>query len=185
MDSRTRSRCFAIGTSAIGSTSRHTSALLGVAPTYFTDYQKIMTPAIDVRPIVVADDDTDDLFFACRSLQKAGLGASVLTCTDGSEVVVLLQTLAREKKPLPRTIFLDVKMPKLDGFQTLQWIRAQKSLNKVGVVMLSGSGESRDLELARSLGADDYLVKYPAPAEFSRVVAAAEKRGSGGKLLPG
>ena len=130
----------------------------------------------DSRPVLVADDDPDDLFFSCRALEKAGAGAPILQCRDGSEVVALLQSIEKEAKPLlPRVVFLDVKMPQLDGFQTLQWIRAQKHLQDMSVVMLSGSGEPRDIELARSLGANDYLVKYPQPADFSRVIEAAAK----------
>jgi two-component system, response regulator len=135
-----------------------------------------MTPPPDLRPIVVADDDADDLFFARRSLQKAGITATVLTCADGNEVVALLKAINQEHKPVPRAIFLDIKMPNLDGFQTLKWIREQKHLRDVGVVMLSGSNEARDVALARSLGADDYLVKYPTPADFSRAVAVADSR---------
>jgi DNA-binding response OmpR family regulator len=133
-------------------------------------------PVSDPRPIIVADDNADDLFFARRALQKSGVGPGIVTCTDGSEVVALLKTITRDKKPVPRAIFLDVKMPQLDGFQTLKWIREQKHLAEVCVFMLSGSGEVRDMEFARTLGADDYLVKYPAPADFSRVVEAAERR---------
>jgi CheY-like chemotaxis protein len=136
-----------------------------------------MTLTPDPRPIVVADDDVDDLFFARRSLQKAGITTPVITCADGVEVVELLKALSQENKPLPPLVFLDIKMPNLDGFQTLKWIREQKYLEKIRVVMLSGSNEARDVALARSLGADDYLVKYPTPADFSRIVTAlADKK---------
>lgn len=130
----------------------------------------------DARPIVIADDSVDDLFFARRALQKSGVPAPVLTCADGNEVIALLKALEQEKQPVPRAVFLDVKMPQLDGFQTLKWIRAQKHLDAVGVFMLSGSGEARDIELARTLGADAYLVKYPTPAEFLRVLETSARK---------
>lgn len=129
--------------------------------------------ASPIRPIVIADDDADDLFFARRSLQKAGAGEEIVTCADGRQVVSLLEKFAATKQAAPRVIFLDVKMPKLNGFETLKWIRAHASFKAVPVVMLSGSKEARDVELARTLGANDYLVKYPEPAEFSRVLATA------------
>jgi two-component system, response regulator len=125
------------------------------------------------RLIVVADDNPDDLFFARRALEKAVAGAAVVTCQNGREVVELLQTLADEKKPAPRAVFLDIKMPTMDGFETLRWIRGQKHLAQLPVVMLSGSAEARDVELARTLGATDYLVKYPAAADFARVIGGA------------
>lgn len=128
------------------------------------------------RPVVIADDDADDLFFARRSLQKAGVGGEILTCADGREVLALLEAMAAGNRPPPRVVFLDVKMPRLNGFETLRWIRAQKPFQTVPVVMLSGSRETRDVEMARALGADDYLVKYPEPAEFARVVNAVERQ---------
>jgi DNA-binding response OmpR family regulator len=79
-------------------------------------------------------------------------------------------------------VFLDVKMPELDGFQTLRWIRGEERLNGVSVVMLSGSGEARDTELAQRLGADAYLVKYPPPDVFARLVADAGRGAVSGKV---
>lgn len=128
-------------------------------------------------PIVIADDDSDDVFFARRSLQKAGIRAECLTCMDGREVVALLQDMAKAPEPIvPRVVFLDIKMPRMDGFETLRWIRSNKTYKKLPVVMLSGSDQARDIALARKLGADEYLVKYPAPSEFARVVGAAGAR---------
>ena len=94
----------------------------------------------------------------------------MVTCADGREVVELLKTMAKQNQPVPRAIFLDIKMPNLDGFDTLRWIRAQEHLAEMTVIILSGSGEARDMALARSLGANEYFVKYPAPADFARVM---------------
>ncbi len=123
--------------------------------------------------VVIADDDPDDLFFARRCLQKAGVKGEILTCTDGVQIVRLLEGIARENKPLPQVIFLDVKMPILNGIETLRWIRTQEAFDRVPIVMLSGSNEARDVELARSLGALAYLVKYPHPEEIARLLATA------------
>lgn len=120
--------------------------------------------------IVIADDDADDLFFAQRLLAKARASHSLVACRDGTEVTAFLERGLAERSPLPHAIFLDVKMPHLDGFETLKWIRARPELSGVIVIMLSGSGEPRDVALARALGADHYLVKYPEPAEVARVL---------------
>ncbi len=125
-----------------------------------------MTP----RLIFVADDDPDDLFFARRAIEKAVAGAKVITCADGEELVASLKQLAKDKQSSPQAVFLDIKMPNLDGFQTLSWIRRQPHLQSMPVVMLSGSAESRDMALARSLGANDYFVKYPPIADFARIL---------------
>jgi CheY-like chemotaxis protein len=134
-----------------------------------------MSVASDVHPVLVADDDADDLFFARRALQKAGVIVPILTCADGGEVIALLKRMQAENKRPPETIFLDIKMPKFDGFQTLRWIRDQKHLRAVRVIMLSGSQEPRDVALARSLGANDYLVKFPTAEALSKALAAPGK----------
>ncbi len=127
-------------------------------------------PSVPSAPVLVADDDPDDLFFARRSLQKAGVTGDILTCADGAEVIDLLGALEVQKKPAPGIVFLDIKMPHLDGFETLRWIRNQDHLRDIRVIMLSGSNEPRDVARARELGADDYLVKFPPPEAFSRVL---------------
>lgn len=126
------------------------------------------------RPVVIADDDADDLFFARRALKRAGVQNHILTCADGAEVIALLERIAAANQALPRVIFLDVKMPRLGGFETLKWIRSQRAFQAVPVVMLSGSKEARDVALAQTLGAIDYLVKYPDAAEFTRVLTVAD-----------
>jgi CheY-like chemotaxis protein len=132
-------------------------------------------PALRSAAVVIADDDADDLFFARRCLQKVGVSGDILMCADGTEVVTFLERIGAGKHALPRVIFLDVKMPQLNGFETLKWIRSRDEFRSVAVVMLSGSKETRDVELARTLGANDYLVKYPKPSEFSRILAEADR----------
>lgn len=131
-----------------------------------------MTPVAPCRPVIIVDDDPDDLFFAKRALEKAGVKGPILTCDSGTEVVEVLQRIRREQAPLPKIVFLDVKMPGLNGFQTLQWIRGQKGLASVNVVMLTGSNEPRDEALARTLGATDYLVKYPTAERVAALCIA-------------
>lgn len=126
---------------------------------------------MEARSILIADDNPDDLFFARRAVEKGLPGTTVITCADGREVVDLLTKMITEQRPVPHAVFLDIKMPNLDGFETLRWIRRQKELDPVTIVMLSGSAEARDVALARSLGAAEYFVKYPPVADFARVIA--------------
>ncbi len=62
----------------------------------------------------------------------------------------------------PKLVLLDIKMPIMDGFEVLRWIRSDEALRDVFVVMLSSSEQSVDLSAAHDAGADSYLVKYPA-----------------------
>jgi CheY-like chemotaxis protein len=68
-------------------------------------------------------------------------------------------------------VFLDIKMPKLDGFEVLRWIRKQGDLATLPVVMLSGSDEPRDLRRAVELGATRYVIKHPPPEVIAELMA--------------
>jgi CheY-like chemotaxis protein len=69
-------------------------------------------------------------------------------------------------------LFLDIKMPRRDGFEALRWIRQQAALRDLNVVVLSGSDEPKDIARAKELGANRFLTKYPAPEVFAGIVAA-------------
>jgi two-component system response regulator len=122
------------------------------------------------RPIVIVDDDADDAFFTQRQMNKVGILNPVVVCTGGNEALRYLRRLCQEQtrtEDLPCVVFLDVKMPGLGGHDVLAWARRQPQLNEVKFVMLSTSDDPRDLNRARELGADKYLIKHP-PAEHLR-----------------
>ena len=91
-----------------------------------------------------------------------------------------------EKYPLPFIIFLDLKMPYLDGFDVLSWMRTQPALQSIVVVVLSGSDEPNDHRRAYALGARSYLVKPPRPEEIREFIVSMSSRwgpeGSDGPL---
>ena len=72
----------------------------------------------------------------------------------------------REKYPLPALVLLDIKMPGMDGFEVLKWIRNQPSLAKLCVVMLTSSDQIQDANKAYQFGANSFLVK---PLDFWNV----------------
>ena len=82
--------------------------------------------------ILLAEDDENDVFFMRRSLQKAALDLPLQVVTNGQEAVDYLGGIGkfndRDRYPLPSVILLDLKMPFLNGFEVLAWIRAQCSL---------------------------------------------------------
>jgi CheY-like chemotaxis protein len=127
-------------------------------------------------PILIADDDADDLFFTQRVLVKAGVKHPIVTLRDGEEAVQYLKaTLEEAAKPegKPCLLFLDIKMPRCDGFEVLAWARQQKALARLHIAILSGSDEPRDRKRAASLGANDYLVKPADPKALKQVVETA------------
>lgn len=128
-------------------------------------------------PILVADDDPDDLFFAVRLLRKTGTSNPVITFDDGTGVVDYLSrawlTPPADRSLLPRLLFLDLKMTGLGGFAFLEWLQDHRARAPLNVVVLSGSDEPEDVERAKKLGAKRYLAKYPTVATFRTIVLDA------------
>jgi CheY-like chemotaxis protein len=125
--------------------------------------------------ILVADDDQNDVFFLRRAFQKSGLGHSVAHVPDGQEAIDYLRGEGdysdRKRFPLPTLLLLDLKMPKVDGFDVLTWLKSQPAWQSLPVVVLSSSSREDDIQRARALGADDYRVK---PADFDDLLALAQ-----------
>jgi two-component system response regulator len=132
-----------------------------------------MATAQSSSVIIVAEDDANDLFLMQRLVAKAGIKIPLMSFRDGEEVVTFLRACTESgyKGTLPRVVFLDIKMPKVDGFEVLRWIRKQSTFKTLPVVILSGSDEPRDHRRAAELGANGFLVKHPRPEVFARLIA--------------
>ncbi len=107
------------------------------------------------KRILVAEDDPNDVFLLQRAFARTGEQVDVEFVRDGEEALNYLQG----SKPLPDLLMLDLKMPKVDGFQVLQWVRSQPGLKRMLVVVLTSSAQKRDVNRAYDLGANSYLVK--------------------------
>ncbi len=121
--------------------------------------------------ILVADDDPNDIFFLKHAFAKAGHGFQVMDVPDGERVIDYLSGTApyedRSRFPLPSLLLLDLKMPKVNGFEVLAWLQREKRLDSLKVVVLSSSGLANDKQKAKSLGAHDYQVK---PADIGEML---------------
>ena len=136
--------------------------------------------------VLLVEDSEDDLFFFRRLFGKTGLSAAIAVATDGQEAIDYLQRsidpAAPDRPPVPRLVFLDLKLPLKGGFEVLQWMRAQPALADVIVMVLSSSAETRDVAQAFASGAQGYLVKYPDPSVFVEVVRVVEATPPGADL---
>lgn len=136
-----------------------------------------MSHRIPARPILLADDNTEDLFFLRRKLAKLGVTNPIVSVEDGFEAIRVLKTCGRgtdTANPIPGILFLDIKMPGVTGFSVLSWVRSIDALNGMKVVMVSDSGEPCDIELATELGANAYLIKYPSTESLGDVLASLD-----------
>ncbi len=133
--------------------------------------------------LLLVEDSEDDAYFFQRALQKSGVTCDIRRVTNGAEAIDFLQKASQSDiQALPRIIFLDLKMPVLNGFEVLDWLRTQTFAAPIPVIVLSGSEHPYDKERAARLGAADYLVKPVTTSDFDRflrdICPAAAKTGA-------
>lgn len=116
----------------------------------------------ETEVVLLVEDSEEDVFFFKRALRKSGVPAEMLLASDGKAAVSILSD--PEKRAKISLIFLDLKLPFLNGFEVLNWIQSQNFDPALRVVVLSGSSYKTDTVLAEELGAMDYVVK-PITAE--------------------
>ena len=125
-------------------------------------------------PILVVDDSKEDVFLLCHAFKRAGLDLSLIHVHDGEEAVHYLNGensfTDRSRYPMPSLVLLDVKMPKLSGFDVLEWLLTRQDLKDLPVVMFSSSFQQDDKEKAKVLGAADYLTKPTGTEGYDEVV---------------
>ncbi len=129
---------------------------------------------ISSRPILLVDDNEDDVFFMRRGLKNAAIGNPLFVAEHGQAAIDFLagngEFADRRQYPLPFLIFLDLKMPVKSGLEVLEWIRQQRALQGILILILSTSREESDVQRAYSLGANSYLVKPPNAALLTELL---------------
>jgi CheY-like chemotaxis protein len=123
-------------------------------------------------PFLVAEDDETDVFLLQRAFRSAGLTNPVRFARDGQEVQeILTASKSDPSAALPALLMLDLRRPRRDGLQTLEWIREQPWLTGLPVFVFSSSSHYRDVERAYALGASGFLVKPPSLEERATLAA--------------
>jgi CheY-like chemotaxis protein len=119
-----------------------------------------MTPA---SAILLVEDNDDDVFLMKHALASVGVSNSILVVDSGQLAVDYLSGAGpysdRIRFPMPAIVFLDLKLPLMSGHEVLAWIRAQRQLESLLVVVLTSSDEPSDVRRSYSLGANSYLMK--------------------------
>ncbi|GGK94889.1 response regulator [Deinococcus radiotolerans] len=117
------------------------------------------------RRILIIDDNPNDIELALTALDDVSAGdAEVSVAHSGPEALGVLRD-ARDHGQLPDLILLDLNMPQMDGIAVLDAIRSETGLQSLPVVMLTTSGESRDIRESYAHGASAYVVK---PLDFTQ-----------------
>jgi DNA-binding NarL/FixJ family response regulator len=117
------------------------------------------------------------LYLGKFALARAGVRNPVVTAGGGVEAIDFLRSTCQAagaiKGSKPGVVLLDIKMPVVNGFKVLQWLKTKKALQHTKVVMLTSSTDPADATRAADLGADGYVVKYPTPDALAKIVEAA------------
>jgi CheY-like chemotaxis protein len=131
------------------------------------------------KRVLVAEDDPSDVFFLKRAFQMAGVPASLQFVRDGQEAIDYLdgenRFADRTTYPMPDLMLLDLKMPRLDGFDVLNWLRQQPGLKRLLVTVLTSSDQPQDINRAYDLGANSYLLKPHNAEHLSELVKQVQR----------
>ena len=123
--------------------------------------------------VLIAEDAEDDFFMLRRAFERAGIDARLEWARNGEAAKAYLTGEAsfedRGEHPLPALILADLKMPVMNGFELLSWVRRQPFLRRIPFVVLTGSDRNPDINRAYDLGASSYLVKPHGFDELHKV----------------
>jgi len=130
-----------------------------------------------LKRILLVEDSERDVELTLVALEEHKLANEVVVARDGVEALDYLHGRGRfegQPKGTPVVVFLDLKMPRMDGLEVLRHIRATPHLKQIPVVMLTSSREEKDLIQSYKLGINAYVVK---PIGFQKFVEAVRQLG--------
>ena len=126
----------------------------------------------ETQVILLVEDREDDVILILNAFRRANVPNPMHVVRHGEEAIHYLagkgKYAVRSEYPLPTLVLLDLKMPLVDGFEVLRWIRSQPSLSNLVVVVLTSSEQMRDVNRAYQLGANSFLIK---PMDFENAIA--------------
>lgn len=132
---------------------------------------------IELRTILLAEDNPQDVELTLEALREQNLANRVIAVKDGVEVLEYLNyegQFKNRKKGKPAVLLLDIKMPRMDGIEVLEAIRSDKRFKTIPVVILTSSREEPDLVKCYQLGVNAYVVK---PVNFKDFIDAVKHIG--------
>ena len=122
------------------------------------------------QTVLYIEDSADDFELFKLASRKCGTPFSLQRAADGEQAVSYLQGATtytdREEYPFPDLVLLDLRLPRLDGFEVPQWLRSNPMTKTLPVVVLAGSSFRADIRRALELGANSYAAK---PGKFEEL----------------
>jgi len=131
--------------------------------------------------ILIAEDSESDRMLIGLGFEKAKFPFSIQFVQDGIQATEYLDGVGafanRTRFPVPIVLLTDLKMPRMDGFELLDWVRNHDTWQNLPVIVVTGSNQSEDLHRAMEQGANSYVVKdllmRPPPALFEAILRHA------------
>jgi CheY-like chemotaxis protein len=127
----------------------------------------------EVKKILIVDDSSKDVELTIAALTEHNLANNIIVAEDGEEALDYLYKRGKfinYEKSNPAVILLDIKMPKMNGIEVLKHIRSKSEFKLIPVIMVTSSGEEKDLVDSYNLGANAYIVKPVDIVQFIEAI---------------
>ena len=132
-----------------------------------------------MKTVLYVDDNPDELFLVERACRNGRVSFQLKTTNSGRAAIRYLSGdggfANRTENPFPDLILLDLKMPEMDGFQVLRWIRTNPGTQMMTVALFSASLDPGDVAKSYAEGADYFIIKPSALATLIEIVRAADE----------
>jgi CheY-like chemotaxis protein len=126
---------------------------------------------MNMTPILLVEESEDNVFLVRHAMHKAGITERLEVATSGEQAIEYLggtNGYSEWKQfPLPAIVLLDLKMPRMSGFDVLKWVRQHPGLKALRVAMLTSSDMPSEIKTAHDLGANIFITK---PVELERLI---------------
>ena len=130
---------------------------------------------MDEKILLLVEDNADDELMILRALKKNNIKNKVVVLRDGAQALdYFFGQDKNSSRPLPQLVLLDLKLPKVDGLEVLKRLRSEEKTKFLPVVILTSSGEPRDLVEGYAAGANSYVRK---PVDFNQFAEAVRQLG--------
>lgn len=139
----------------------------GLSAVMADSFSRPPTPA---QPVLIADADANNVRHVENLLRTAGVKNPIRTFEEGPSLQSFLQHITRDEEAKPCVLFLDPRMPGAHGYNPVRWIRQDKNLSDMKVVIFSSTNYPEEIEGAGDLGVHLFLKKHPDLSSLSTIV---------------